>query len=66
MTREEAERACETEDMFIVLPDEGVIDYPGARRLSEEKGYSSRDETLLTREELKELLASLGNLRQGS
>lgn len=63
MTQEEAEKACETEDMFIVLPDEGVADYPGARRLTRAKNYSSRNETLLTKQELKALLASLGHLK---
>lgn len=59
MTREEADGACETEDMFIVVPDEGAGDYPGAKRLSRAKNYSSGDEAMLTKEELKILLASL-------
>jgi len=59
MTQEEAEKACETEDMFIVLPDERVADYPGAKRLPRAKSYSSQDEPSLTKQELKELLASL-------
>ena len=66
MTQEEAVKACETEDMFIVLSEEGFGDYPGAKPLVKTRSYSSRDETLLTRQELKELLASLGNLRQVS
>jgi len=59
MTSEESEKACETEDMFIVLPDEIVADYPGAKRLPKARSYSSRDEKLLTKEELKALLTSL-------
>ncbi len=59
MTREESEKARETEDMFIVLPDEGTADYPRAKRLPMARSYSSKDEKLLTKQELRALLASL-------
>lgn len=59
MTQQEAEKACETEDMFIVLSDGRFEEYPGAKPLIKAKSYSSRDETLLTKQELKELLDSL-------
>lgn len=61
MTEEEAKRALETEDMFIVLPglkDMSVIDKSVYHSYSEAevKAYTSTDGSYLSKEELKDFL----------
>jgi len=61
MTEDEAKRALETEDMFIVFPelkDLSVIDksvYPSVSE-AEVKAYTSKDGGYLSKEELKDFL----------
>ena len=61
MTEEEARRALETEDMFILLPEQeelSCIDKSAYLPASEAevKAYTSYDEKLLTKEEIREIL----------
>jgi UDP-N-acetylglucosamine 4,6-dehydratase len=63
MTESEAERALETEDMFIVLPEMRELlsmrfEYPGARK-AEVKSYRSCDCELLSKEQIKRMLDTL-------
>ncbi len=61
MTEDEAGRALETEDMFIVLPElkeSSLVDknsYASASE-AESKAYTSKDDNHLSKEELKEFL----------
>ncbi|MFB0500167.1 MAG: SDR family NAD(P)-dependent oxidoreductase [Candidatus Hadarchaeaceae archaeon] len=60
MTEEEAKRALETKDMFIVLPEMKELlttkfRYPGARP-ARVKSYGSSDAKFLTRGEIKRML----------
>ncbi len=52
MTEEEAKNAYETEDMFVIP---GVVDTPQAKKALGSK-YSSKDGTLLTKEQIREML----------
>lgn len=60
MTEDEAKRALETKDMFIILPEMKELTstefkYPGARS-AKVKSYKSSDAKLLTKEEIKKML----------
>ena len=60
MTGEEARRALETKDMFIILPEmKELLDtkfrYPGAKP-SKVRSYKSNDAKLLAKEEIKRML----------
>ena len=61
MTEDEARRALELEDMFILFPEMkellhvGKSSYPSASK-AEIKAYTSKDEKYLTKEEIKEML----------
>ena len=61
MTEEEARRALETEDMFILLPEMEELSYidksfyPSASQ-AEIKAYTSKDTKYLAKEEIKEML----------
>jgi len=61
MTEEEARRALETEDMFILLPEIEELSYidktfyPSTSQ-AEIKAYTSKDTKYLAKEEIKELL----------
>ena len=62
MTEDEARRALESEDMFIVLPEMRELSYidksyyPSVSEIAEVKAYTSKDVKHLTREEIKEIL----------
>jgi len=62
MTEDEARRALESEDMFIVLPEMKELShidkysYPSVSEIAEVKAYTSKDVKHLTREEIKEIL----------
>jgi UDP-N-acetylglucosamine 4,6-dehydratase len=63
MTESEAERALETEDMFIVLPEIRELlstrfEYPRARK-AEAKSYRSCDCELLSKEQIERMLDKL-------
>jgi len=65
MTESEAERALETEDMFIVLPEMKELlcsgtsfEYPGCRK-AEVKSYRSCDVEPLSKEEISKILDEL-------
>ena len=60
MTESEAERALETDEMFIVLPEmrellSARFEYPGARK-AESKSYRSCDCELLSRSQIERML----------
>lgn len=60
MTEDEAKRALETKDMFIVLPEMKELTstkfrYPGAKP-ARARGYKSSDAKLLNKEEIKRML----------
>ena len=61
MTEDEARRALESEDMFIILPEMKELShinkssYPSVSE-AEVKAYNSRDVKHLAREEIKEIL----------
>ncbi len=65
----ESENALETEDMYILRPDVGYeifndiksIEYPGTKG-AEFKEYSSKDQQLMTTDEIKEMLTSIDGL----
>ncbi len=62
MSEEESARALETDELFIILPyhqelREAVSAYKGARKAIF-GGYSSDDERIMTREEIKKMLIS--------
>jgi len=59
MTEDEAKRALETEDMFIVPPeleDLSLVDKNSYDSEAETKAYTSKDEKHLTKAEIKEFL----------
>lgn len=58
MTGDEAKRAYETDNMFIVLPQIKTMEYEYENTLKPTKlrRYTSKDEVLLTREEIKGLV----------
>ncbi len=59
MTEDEAKRALETEDMFIVPPeleDLSLVDKNSYDSEAESKAYTSKDEKPLSKEEIKEFL----------
>ena len=62
MTEEEARRALESEDMFILLPEIKELSlinkssYPSVSE-AEVKAYTSKDEKHLTKDEIKEILS---------
>ena len=61
MTEDEAKRALETEDMFILLPEMGELShinkssYPSAYQ-AKTKAYTSKDAEHLAKAEIKEFL----------
>ena len=62
MTREEAERSYELEDMFIIKPEELIIDRDKAsnRQISRRpQVYVSEEAPLLSKAEIKELLREI-------
>lgn len=62
MTEDEARRALESEDMFILFPEMKELShidkssYPSVSEIAEVKAYTSKDVKHLTREEIKEIL----------
>jgi FlaA1/EpsC-like NDP-sugar epimerase len=62
MTEDEARRALESEDMFILSPEMKELShidkssYPSVSEIAEVKAYTSKDVKYLTREEIKEIL----------
>lgn len=65
MTESEAERALETEDMFIIPTHlmafySKKFNYRHAKSLSSRKRYDSRDEKTISKEEIKKLLKKEG------
>jgi len=62
MTEDEAGRALESEDMFIVLPEMKELShidkssYPSVSEIAEVKAYTSKDVKHLSREEIKGIL----------
>ncbi len=65
MTEEEASRAGELKEMFVILPHlyeqyaHFTTNYPDAKPVTK-KGYESKNETILTRDEIKTLLYKSG------
>lgn len=56
MTAEEGGRALETEEMFIVLPENGAMrSYAGAKP-AEKQEYHSKEEKLISKQQIRELL----------
>ena len=62
MTEDEAERAYEQDDMFIILPHSLDSEDSGSREVlagfnrTKKQNYSSKNASLISKNELKELL----------
>ena len=61
MTEDEAENAYESEEMFVVLPQNSEMSYklPDNFKKMQKRMYSSNNEKLLTKEEMRSLLTEL-------
>lgn len=56
MTEEEADNACETEDMFVLMPEIRAEELTVGRRV---RDYASKDQQLLTKQQIRVLLEGI-------